>query len=130
MQAAELRLLTALHEATRRNALRWSRADDDERDIYLTEAGESQLRIEFVYVSLAVEPLAGCGIAERFVARFSGLGVYFQVAIGTQAYDMIEETLDFQIHGWAEGRARSLKDFARATERIRALIPAHPEDPA
>jgi hypothetical protein len=125
MREAQLRLLSALHEATRQSAIRWTRADDDDRDIYQAAVGEAQIEIEFVYVHEASGEHA-----ERFVARFSGLGVYFQVAIGTRPYDAISAMLSLQIHGWAEGRSGGLRSLARATAQVEALISAHPREPS
>lgn len=117
MREAQLRFLSALHEATRRGAIRWRLVDDDDRDIYRAAIKEAHVDIEFVYVMVA-----GGECAERYVARVSGLGSYFQVAIGTEGYETIESMLCLQVFGWEEGHAGALKALDRATSRVVALV--------
>ncbi len=115
---AELRLLAALHEATRLGAVRWRvDTDDPERDVYRATVGGEPVEVEFVYV-----PVGDGKCAELLLVRVSGLGVYFQSAIGTPIYRAAEDMLELQVHGWADGRAGGQRRLAKATARVEALV--------
>jgi hypothetical protein len=121
VQEAEMRFLTALLAATRQHLISWSVAENDDRNIYVARVGDDPISIEFVSVP------TGGNSGERFLARVSGMGVYFQVALGTEMYDVIEEMLSLQVFGWAEGRSSGLKALAKATAKIERLG-AHSEE--
>lgn len=107
-----MRFLTALLGATRQHLISWSVAENDDRNIYIARIGDDSVMVEFVSVSTG-------GISgERMLARVSGMRVYFQAALGTEMYDVIEEMLSLQIFGWAEGRSSGLKALTRATAKI------------
>lgn len=56
--------------------------------------------------------------------------MYFQAAVGTEAYHLVEEMLSFQVFGWAAGQTGALKGLARATARVHKLIAEHSSDHA
>jgi hypothetical protein len=114
----ELRLLAGLHAATRCGAAQWLRdTDDPERDVYRAAVGADAVTVEFVYV-----PVADGRSVERLVVRVSGLGVYFQAAIGTPVYEAAETMLALQVFGWAAGTAGGRRALVRAAERVEALV--------
>jgi len=118
MREAQMRFLNALLAATRQRLIGWSVAEDDDRNIYNATIGNDSVMVEFVSV-----PTGGTS-GERMLARVSGMGVYFQAALGTEMYDIIEEMLSLQIFGWSEGRSSGLRSLAKATARIEQLGPS------
>ncbi len=114
---AQIEFLESLHEASRRNVLKWRMVEDDDRDAFVTTVDGETLEMELLYVSGA--PDRG---SERGFMRVSGLKTYFTCAVGTRGYDIIMSMLSFHIFGWEEGTAGGLKSLARAIQKVRALL--------
>jgi hypothetical protein len=117
LDEAQIQFLETLYEATRLERLAWSSVEDDGRDAFVATVDGEAVEVELLYVP--VTPGKG---SERAFVRVSGLKTWFTCAVGTRGYDLVMSMLSLQVFGWSGGTAGSLKQLARATERVRALF--------
>lgn len=111
-QNAELAFVEALYDATVRNIIAWKLIPDDDREISQAEVDGDIIEVEFVYF-----PAATGGTFEIVLARVSGMKTYFQVAVGTPAYQILRSMLSSK-----QSLKSSIKSLDKATGRVRKLL--------
>ena len=123
MLDAEIKFLEALHKATELGAISWFIVRDEERDpnedraIYAALVGDKRVEVELVNFMVA----KGQSF-EVVLARVSGLGVWFHVAVGTKGYDLVIGMLSMCVFGWSDGRRGGLKALQKATALVERLL--------
>jgi hypothetical protein len=98
LRDAELTCIKALHQATDRRFVTWMIVPNDNRDIFQALVDGEPVMVEFISFAVAAE-----GAYERVLARVTGLKTEIQVAVGTEAYDLIASMLSLNIRAGTKG---------------------------
>lgn len=111
MHTAELDFARALADATSDNLIHWEVVTDDDRDITRAKIDGGTVEIEFMCF-----PVTLGATSEKLLATVSGMDTYFQVAAGTETYQVLRRMLS-HTRSWESG----IEKLQKATARLRAL---------
>ncbi len=112
MHAAELEFVKALAEATDQNVIRWETVPHGDREISRAEIDCEVVEVEFMYFTVATGEAH-----EKVLATVRGLKTHFQVAAGTEAYQILRSMFADK-NSWQS----AIAGLSKATARVRRLL--------